>query len=1518
MERKGGFILRYRSFSVLVVALILALTAAIAKGSPAGAEKSAGATSGTARSQTIRASANPTRFLSPLGSQPHSTGPSEVPTSGVHQNISKAFGGSDGSIGSTLPLGSLPLGSYLTNQFESEGIVFSGQSPFTTDDGSSAVNPTISGTPLFGGSVVGSFVKPGTATATTVNNFSLSVGYINNPGSVIMTVLGASGQQLGVVTANQVGFDEMVSDFSGAARFILSQVAEETAGWEINSIQFAGMRTQTTYVAMGDSYSSGEGTHNYSYSKETGDSCDRSPDAWPIQMSIEANAASQSGPNLSIGANELLACQGSTTDSILGSKVGGQYQGTAINGEAASELKQLNSYIAANGGPPSLISLTIGGNDVNFAGILKDCWLVGSVKCIPVLNNLINRLTTGRSDLIDQLAKTYSAISTTADSNIVVVGYPQIFPTAGNWLAGVDSDHRCVWLDGDANGLFDRFDRAAADLDDDIAAAAEQAGVEFAPDLHSLSGHELCTGDEWINALNLSDAGVFNGDRAAGHPTTTGQHAIATAVANDLGYLSGSVEEQGQAMNAARIDPVEAAGSSRELAQAEDVGSSLSIQSSGVENGTISVPYMGYPVATGGTPGYSWSVSSGTLPPGLVLDPETGTIDGVPTNTGSWSFTLSVTDSSTPTAQTVNASVSISIDGPSALTVTTNSLPVGTVGQSFETTLAASGGLGADAWTIASGGLPAGLSLDASTGEIVGSPTQQGTSSFTIQASDSETTAQIASKSLTMTVVASGSAFQVATSSMPMGTQGSEYSTTLDSEGGIAPTAWAVTSGALPPGLNLDSATGRISGMAEQPGNFLFSVEASDGTSPVSLTSSDNLSILIGAGTPLTMSGTEPTTAIEGQPYSSSLDAAGGVLPYSWGVTSGSLPSGLTLDPSSGDISGTPTQDGTFSFTAEVSDSSGPSAQSASNSYTMTVLLPPLSATTGGTTATVGEYFASNIDPVGGVGPYSWTVSSGTTPPGVTFDATTGTFVGTPTEAGTFPISIQVQDSSSPDAQVTTLNVSLTVQADPKLAFTSTLLPPSVTGSNYVAAIGYVGGLGPYTFTLTKGTLPSGLTLDSSSGMITGQATSTGSYALTVKITDSSSPNESATSKLTLVVSSPPSLAIATTSLGDADQGGSYQALLGASGGNGPYSWSLAGGELPDGLYLDSSSGVISGTPTSSGPFSFEVEVTDSSNPIVEVATQSLTLNVDDASPLGFTTSSLDNGTQGQYYDETADVGGGVSPYVFSVASGELPAGMTLDPNSGEITGYPTSYGESTFTLSVQDGSTPTPEVAAAAPSYSISEGDLPPGLSLSGASGELSGTPTKAGSFTFQVTATNGRSPNAITPTLSIVVVPPPVVTKLSPTKGMPGQKVTIKGQNLSDTSWVYFPGAYATVLTDTTSAITVDVPFGAEDGPITVDTPGGEASSTGSFTVVPLPAPTIKSIAPASVKVGKTLTIHGSDLQSLQWVDFSGTYVYVFTKDTSNLIKVVVPSGAISGQISIQTSSGTATSTQSISISS
>jgi hypothetical protein len=254
--------------------------------------------------------------------------------------------------------------------------------------------------------------------------------------------------------------------------------------------------------------------------------------------------------------------------------------------------------------------------------------------------------------------------------------------------------------------------------------------------------------------------------------------------------------------------------------------------------------------ASGGTTPYSWSISSGALPAGLTLAAASGTISGTPTTAGTFSFTAKVTDSTALTPQTATQAFSITVAAAvTPVQITTSSIPAGQVGVVFSTMIQASGGTTPYSWSISPGALPAGLTLAAASGTISGTPTMAGTFSFTAKVTDSTApTAQTATKSFTLTIAAAVAPVQITTSSVPSGQAGTAYATTLVASGGTTPYSWSISSGALPAGLTLATASGTISGTPTTAGSCGFTAKVTDSTAPTAQTATQSYSITVAAG----------------------------------------------------------------------------------------------------------------------------------------------------------------------------------------------------------------------------------------------------------------------------------------------------------------------------------------------------------------------------------------------------------------------------------------------------------------------------------------------------------------------------------------------------------------------------------------------------------------------------------------------------------------------------------------------
>ncbi len=540
----------------------------------------------------------------------------------------------------------------------------------------------------------------------------------------------------------------------------------------------------------------------------------------------------------------------------------------------------------------------------------------------------------------------------------------------------------------------------------------------------------------------------------------------------------------------------------------------LTITTSALASGTESVAYSQTLHAAGGTPAYGWSITSGTLPAGLTLAAGAGVISGMPTASGTFGFTATVTDSSNP-AQTKSVPLSITITS-TQLSITTSTLATGTDGVAYSQNLQATGGTPAYTWSVTSGSLPAGLTLTAGNGVISGTPTASGTFAFTATVTDSSNPAQ--TKSVPLSITIASTQLTITTSVVTSGTESAAYSQTLHATGGTPSYTWTITSGSLPAGLTLAAGTGVISGTPTSSGTFAFTATVTDSGNPTQ-TKSVPLSITI-ASTQLTITTSTVASGTDGSAYSQTLHASGGAPTYTWSITSGSLPAGLTIVAGTGLISGTPTASGTFSFTASVTDSSNP-VQSTSVTLSLIIASNQLTITTSSlTAATEGATYSQTLHATGGTPAYTWSVTNGTLPTGVSLAAGSGVISGTPTASGTFTFTVTVSDSGNP-AQTQSLAMSITV-TPPALTITSTSLPSATDGTAYSQTLHASGGTPQYTWAITLGNLPAGLTLGGGTGTISGTPTASGIFTFTVTVSDTGTPVQTRSVVLSLTVAPQP------------------------------------------------------------------------------------------------------------------------------------------------------------------------------------------------------------------------------------------------------------------------------------------------------------------------------------------------------------------------------------------------------------
>ena len=265
---------------------------------------------------------------------------------------------------------------------------------------------------------------------------------------------------------------------------------------------------------------------------------------------------------------------------------------------------------------------------------------------------------------------------------------------------------------------------------------------------------------------------------------------------------------------------------------------------------------------SGGVPPLNWTLASGSLPTGLALN-SAGLIFGTPTEGSTTTFTVKVTDSSGGMGGALSTQHSFSMSVVPILTITTTSLPNGTLGVPYSATLASSGGMPPLTWGMYTGSLPSGLMLHPQTGVISGTPNAEGTFSFEVRLVDSSSTQQsFTSPAFSITIGPSGP-LTVRTTALMDAPLSVPYQAQLAASGGTAPLLWSLNSGGLPAGLALSS-TGAITGTpTASPGTYSFSVTASDSSTPQQ-TASEPLSITV-TSTPTACSSSGNNSVLTGQ-----------------------------------------------------------------------------------------------------------------------------------------------------------------------------------------------------------------------------------------------------------------------------------------------------------------------------------------------------------------------------------------------------------------------------------------------------------------------------------------------------------------------------------------------------------------------------------------------------------------------------------------------------------------------------
>ncbi|WP_245318890.1 putative Ig domain-containing protein [Consotaella salsifontis] len=843
---------------------------------------------------------------------------------------------------------------------------------------------------------------------------------------------------------------------------------------------------------------------------------------------------------------------------------------------------------------------------------------------------------------------------------------------------------------------------------------------------------------------------------------------------------------------------------------------------------TLGVTYSQTITVSGGT----FTGATG-LPAGLSFDPSAGVISGTPTMTGDYSVRVSATNGNNTTG---TANYTLKVKAPAVtFSPAAGALADATVGTAYSQTITAAHGT-----LTGASGLPAGLSFDPSTGIISGTPTTAGSASITVSADDAANTP--ATATYTLAVKAAPVVLSPTPGALPNAAVGVAYDQSITITNGTAtrldrygtPGVWGLTP-------ELSANVVRLHGTPLRSGTYPLDFKMKDGDN---VETTVQYSVTIDAAPPVTFSPTAGLLpeATVGTAYSQTISVTHGTLTGATG-----LPAGLSFDPSTGIISGTPTTVSNATITVSAKDLANV-AKTANYTLvvqnavpTITSVNPSSGPVEGGNLAVVQ---GSNLQGVTEVHFYLKQAEI------ISRDANSITVKVPPADPNWPTSKLWVQLYSPGGSPVLDQAYQYTVPA-PVFSPAAGALPAATAGTAYSQTISVTDG------TLSGATgLPAGLSFNAGTGLISGTPINAGSATITVSALDRANVAQTAQYTLTVnaagVIFSP-----APGSLPGATAGVAYSQTITVTNG------SILGAKgLPLGLTMDTTTGLVSGTPAIAGDYSIVVGVKDGAGQTVTAA-YTLKVKAVDAVVFAPAAGPLPNATAGVAYSQTITVTNGT----IAGATG-LPAGLTFDVGTGIISGTPTVAGTATITVSANDGANATQTAAytlkvqavdavvfapVAGPLPSATAGiaysqtitvtngtiagatGLPAGLSFDVGTGTISGTPTAAGTATITVSANDGANATqtaayTLTVEAAAVAFAPAAGALPDATAGTPySQTITVTNGTLAGAT-----GLPAGLAFDAGTGILSGTPTTAGTATITVSaTDGANATQTAAYTI-------------------------------------------------------------------------------------
>jgi uncharacterized repeat protein (TIGR01451 family) len=661
-----------------------------------------------------------------------------------------------------------------------------------------------------------------------------------------------------------------------------------------------------------------------------------------------------------------------------------------------------------------------------------------------------------------------------------------------------------------------------------------------------------------------------------------------------------------------------------------------------------------FTVVATGSPAPTLSVT-GSLPSGVSFTPATGVLAGTAAAGSGGTYNLTFTAHNGVGADAVQA-FTLTVTQTAAITSPNSTTFTVGVAGTFSVTAT-----GFPAPTLSeTGTLPGGVTFNSATGVLSGTPAAGTAGTYNITFKAHNGVGSDATQSFTLTVSQVPVPPSFTSGNTAIFTIGSAGTFTVTANG--SPTPTLSETGLLPSGVTFvdnGNGTGKLSGIpaAGTAGNYVIMLSAHNTSGP---DASQTFTLTVDQTAAITSANSATFTV--GAAGSFTVIATGSPAPTV--SASGTLPSGVTFNASTGILSGTPTAGtgGTYNITFTAHNGAGPDA---TQNFTLTVNQSAAITSANSVTFTIGAAGTFTVAATGF--PVPTLSESGALPTGVTFNASTGVLGGTPAAGtpGTYPITFTAHNGVGSDAtQSFTLTVNQTA---------------AITSANSTAFL--VGTAGSFTVTATgsptptlseSGALPSGVTFNATTGVLGGTPAAGTGGAYNITFTAHNGVGSDATQNFTLTVNQTPAITSANSVTFTVGTAGTFTVTTTGF----PVPTLSETGALPGGVTFNSATGVLSGTPTAGSGAVYSITFT-AHNVAGADATQSFTLTVNQAAAI----TSANNftfavGTAGTF---TVVATGFPAPTLGE--SGALPTGVTFTPATGVLAGTPAAGTAGTYNI---------------------------------------------------------------------------------------------------------------------------------------------------------------------------------------------------------------------------------------------